>query len=247
MTLVEFLNPLKSGTIRDICLSAMYFHQRYESSSEITVEGLRALLKRGRVPRADKLNLADVLSRAAPFVHTTGKQGNRFLWSLTSSGEDHVRGLLSLPKNDVEVENDVTTLKSLISKISDKDVADYLEEGLKCLQVDALRATVVFVWSGAIKKIREDVFACGLTNVNSAIQKHDPKAKSVTKVDDLVLVKEATLLLASQDLGLFDKNQKSVLEECLNLRNKCGHPGKYKIGPKKVSSFIEDVVNIVFS
>lgn len=246
MTLVEFLNPIKGGVLRDVCLSAMYFHQRYEDSGEITVEGLRALLKRGRVARADKLNLADVLSRAAPFVHITDKQGNRFLWSLTSSGEDHVRGLLNLPKNDVEVENDVTTLKSLISKISDKDVADYLEEGLKCLQVDALRATVVFVWSGAIKKIRDDVFACGPTNVNSAIQKHDPKAKPVAKVDDLVLVKEATLLLASQDLGLFDKNQKSVLEECLNLRNKCGHPGKYKIGPKKVGGFIEDIVSIVF-
>jgi len=247
MTLVEFLNPLKGGVLRDICLSAMYFHQRYEDSGELTVEGMRALLKRGRVPKADKLNLADVLSGAAPFVHTTGKQGNRFLWSLTSSGEDHVRGLLNITKNDVEVENDVTTLKALISKISDKDVADYLEEGLKCLQVGALRATVVFVWSGAIKKIRDDVFACGPTNANSAIQKHDPKAKPMAKLDDLVLVKEATLLLASQDLGLFDKNQKSVLEECLNLRNKCGHPGKYKIGPKKVSSFIEDVVNIVFS
>lgn len=247
MTLVEFLNPLKGGVLRDICLSAMYFHQRYEGTSELTVEGLRALLKRGRVAKADRLNLADVLSRAAPLVHTAGKQGNRFLWALTSSGEDHVRSLLSLPKNDVEVENDVATLKSLMSKISDDDVADYLDEGLKCLQVDALRATVVFVWSGVIKKIRDDVFACGVTNVNSVLQKHDAKAKVVTKVDDLVLVKEATLLLASQDLGLFDKNQKSVLEECLNLRNKCGHPGKYKVGPKKVSSFIEDVVNIVLS
>ena len=40
--------------------------------------------------------------------------------------------------------------------------------------------------------------------------------------------------------------QRSVLEDCLNLRNKCGHPRKYKIGEKKVSSFIEDLVGIVF-
>lgn len=247
MTLVEFLNPLKGGLLRDICLSAMYFHQRYEHSSETTVEGLRALLKRGRIPKADRLNLADVLSRAAPFVHTTGKQGNRFLWSLTVSGGDHVRRLLNLPASDVEVENDVATLRQLILNIADKDVADYIDEGLKCLQVNALRATVVFVWSGAVKKIREDVFACGSANVNSSLQKHDSKAKIVTKVDDLVLVKEAMLLLVSQDLGIFDKNQKSVLEECLNLRNKCGHPGKYRVGPKKVSGFIEDVISIVFA
>jgi len=48
-------------------------------------------------------------------------------------------------------------------------------------------------------------------------------------------------------LFVLDKNEKDILEEALNLRNKCGHPGKYKLGPKKVSSFIEDIVNIVFS
>ena len=76
--------------------------------------------------------------------------------------------------------------------------------------------------------------------------KFDPKAKPIKKVDDLVLVKESVLLLSLQELGLVDKNQRSVLEDCLNLRNKCGHPGKYKVGEKKVSSFIEDLVGIVF-
>jgi hypothetical protein len=36
------------------------------------------------------------------------------------------------------------------------------------------------------------------------------------------------------------------LEEALNLRNRCGHPTKYRPGEKKVSSFIEDVAGIVF-
>ena len=76
--------------------------------------------------------------------------------------------------------------------------------------------------------------------------KFDPRAKIVKNLDDLVLIKESTLLLVAQELGLFDKNQRSVLEDCLNLRNKCGHPGKYKIGPKKASSFIEDAVGILF-
>jgi len=33
-------------------------------------------------------------------------------------------------------------------------------------------------------------------------------------------------LLAARDLGLFDKNEKSTLEENLNLRNRSGHPGQ---------------------
>lgn len=246
MTLVEFLHPLKNSGIKELCLAAMYFHERYENSNAITVEGLRLLLKRGRVPRAEKLNLADTLSKSAPYVDVQGKDGNRFLWTLTRSGQEFVRQLLALPTNDIEIENDVSALNALISKLNDDDVVDYLNEALKCLQVNALRATVVFLWSGAVKKIRDDVFTCDLTNINSAILKFDPKAKSIQKIDDLVLIKEAVLLLASQELGLYDKNQRAILEDCLNLRNKCGHPGKYKIGPKKVSSFIEDLIGTVF-
>lgn len=247
MTLIEFLHPLKGGNNRDICLAAMYFHQRYEGLSEVTVDGLRTLLKRAKVQRAPTMNVAQVLSVAAPFVHSPGKQGNKFLWELTATGQNHVRQLLSLPASDPEVENDVAALQTLVCAVADVDLADYLNEAVKCLQVNALRATVVFTWSAAIKKIRDNVFHSGLAAADAAIKKYDQKAKTLSKVDDLVLVKESVLLLAAQELGLFDKNQRGTLEECLNLRNKCGHPGKYKLGPKKVSSFIEDVTGIVFT
>lgn len=247
MTLVEFLHPIKSKGIKNICLAAMYFHQRYSNGDSLTVEGLRALLKRAKVPKAAKLNLASTLSQSAPYVDASGKDKNRFLWSLTKTGESYVRKLLDLPANDIEIENDVSSLENLISAISDKDVCDYLNEAVKCLQVNALRACIVFLWSGAVKQIRDDVYACGKVNINAAAVKFNQKAKPIKKQDDLVLIKESTLLLMSQELGLFDKNQRSILEDCLNLRNKCGHPGKYKVGPKKVSSFIEDLVGILFN
>ena len=95
MTLMEFLHPLKGGSLRDLCLAAMYYHQRYESVSEVTVDGLRALLKRARVPRAATINVAQVLSAAAPYVHSPGKQGSKFLWEITASGQERVRELLN--------------------------------------------------------------------------------------------------------------------------------------------------------
>jgi len=246
MTLVEFLHPLKGSANRDLCLAAMYFHQRYDGVEDLTIEGLRALLKKGRVPKAATMNIADVLSKSAPMVEAAGKKGSRFLWKLTVTGQERVRSLLKLPEHDVEVENDVAALQTLVGRVGEEDTVDYLGEALKCLQVNALRATVVFTWSGAIKKTRDEVFACGASVVDAAVKKHDPKAKSVSKADDLVLIKEAVLLLVAQELGIFDKNQRGILEECLNLRNKCGHPGKYKLGPKKVSSFLEDLIGIVF-
>lgn len=246
MTLVEFLHPLKGSSNRDLCLAAMYFHQRYDGVDEVAIEAVRALLKKARVPKAATMNIADVLSKSAPMVDAAGKQGRSILWRLTNSGQERVRQLLELPEHDIEVENDVASLQALVDKVADEGTVDYLREALKCLQVNALRATVVFIWSAAVKKIRDDAFACGVSLVDAAVRKHDPKAKTITKADDLVLVKESTLLLAAQELGVFDKNQRGILEECLNLRNKCGHPGKYKLGPKKVSSFFEDLMGIVF-
>lgn len=248
MTLVEFLHPLKQGNNRDICLGALYFHQRYDKAPEVTVDGLRALLLRGRVKNAKSMNVADVLSKAAPYVHQAGKQGAKILWALTASGEGRVRELLGLPASDVEIENDVATIEILVNTVPDRDVADYLHEALKCLQVNALRATVVFVWSAVTKEIRERVFASGANAVDAAIAKHDqsPRRKTISKNDDLTSVKEKLLIQVATDLGIFDSNEKGVLEGCLDLRNKCGHPGRYNPGPKKVSGFVEDVIGIVF-
>jgi len=246
MTIVEFLHPLKNGSLRDICLVALYFAQRYENKDSLTVEALRALLSRGRIPKAAKLNLADVLAKSAPYVDTTGKEGNRFLWTLTTTGQHFVRSMLSLPVSEPEIENDVTALRQLLHDVKDKDTADYIDEAIKCLSINALRASVVFLWIGAVKTIRDSVMSCGAKVVNATVSKYDSKARQIKRADDLIYLKESTLLLVAQDLGLYDKNERGVLEDCLDLRNKCGHPGKYKVGPKRVSSYIEDLVGIIF-
>ncbi len=247
MTIVEFLHPLRGKAIRDLCLASLYFEQRYSQRQSLTVEEIRALLKRAQIPRASKLNLADALSKSAPFVDTDGKKGKRFLWTITPTGQEHVRALLGLPHKDIEIEHDVSSLESLVTRISDKNMADYIQEAIKCLSVDALRAAVVFVWSGTVRKMQEDVLAYGLGNVTASIQKFDSKSRPIKRIDDLSYIKESTLLLVAQDLGIFDKNERGILEGALDLRNKCGHPGKYRPGPKKVSGFIEDVVGIVFT
>lgn len=247
MTIVEFLHPIIKRPVRDLCLAALYFEQRYGQKDALTVQELRAALRRARVPRASKLNLADTLGKMAPFVDVVGKKGNAFLWSITSTGQKHIRALLGFPEADAEIEHDVSSLEKLLTSISDKAVADYINESIKCLSVGALRAAIVFLWAGAVRKIQELVIAHGPKNVNPAVAKHDPKSRKIKRIDDLSRIKESTLLLVAQDLGLFDKNERGILEDALNLRNKCGHPGKYRPGPKKVSSFIEDVGGVIFS
>lgn len=247
MTLVEFLAPLSKKTHQDRILAVLYYRERYEQKTALTVDEARQGLKGARVKGWAKVNVADVLSKSGSLVDTSGLQGKRRLWNLTDSGREHVRKLLGLPQADVEVEHDVGTLEDLVAKVADADVRGYLDEAVRCLQVGALRACTVFVWVAAIRTIQSGMIAKGSAAVTAAIQKHDPKARAVKSLDDFAHIKDVTTLLAAKELGIVDKNQKDTLTEALNLRNRCGHPGKYRPGVKKVSAFVEDVTSIVFA
>lgn len=247
MTLVEFVAPLYKKTHQDRILAVLYYRERYEQTTALTVDGIRQGLKSARVKGWAKVNVADVLSKSGPLVDTSGLQGKKRLWNLTDSGREHVRKLLGLPKADLEIEHDVGTLEDLVAKVSDDDVRDYLDEALRCLQVGALRACAVFVWTAGIRTIHTGMMAKGSAAVTAAVQKHDPRARIVNSVDDFAHVKDSTTLLAAKDLGILDKNEKDTLTDALNLRNQCGHPGKYRPGAKKVSALVEDVTSIVFA
>ena len=247
MTLIEFIAPLSKNKQQDRILAILYYEERYEGKGALTAENIRQGLKIARAKRWSSINVADVISKSGHLVDSPGLEGNKRLWHLTDSGRAYVCELLSLPKSDVEIEHDVGTLQTTVSKIQNTDIMNYLEEGLKCLQVGALRACVVFLWVAAIRIIQEKLIGTHITTVNLALKKHDPKARDIRRLDDFAYIKDSLTLLAAKELGVIDKGQKDTLDEALSLRNRCGHPSKYIPGVKKVSAFIEDLVSIVFS
>lgn len=246
MTLVEFISPLKKSTHRDRILAVLYFSQRYEKINALSVEQIKERLRRARAPHWKKANISDVLIKSGHSVDTPGTHDSKRLWNLTPSGIDQVQKLLNLQSAETEIEHDVGSLKTITTNIADKSVKDYINEAIKCLQVGALRACVVFLWSGAIRTIQNLLLNYSESQRNAAIKKHDLKARNVNLIDHFAYIKDRTTILSAFELGIFDKNQKDTLEESLSLRNRCGHPGKYKPGVKKVSSFIEDIVSIIY-
>src|SRR5882724_7097567 len=200
MTLAEFLTPL-SGQ-REFCLAVLYYQQHYHDKAALTVEEVRDALVRARVPKASKINVADVLNKSGALVDSPGVAGNRRLWQLTTTGEKHVRTALSLPASVAEIEHDVSTLQTVAASISDQVVRDYILESIKCLNVGALRAAIVFLWTGAIRTLQEEAFGKHPSTLNAAITKHDPKARPVNKLEDFAYVRDATTLLALQELGI---------------------------------------------
>lgn len=247
MTLVEFLAPLKKRTHESRVLAVLYFCEQYEGQASLTADALKKRLVAARAPGGSKVNVPDVLTKSGALVDTNGLQGKSRLWMLTESGRKHVRDLVGLPANQPELEHDVGTLTALVTKVVDADVREYLEEALKSLSVGALRPCVVSIWVAAARTLQHEMMTNGAAAVTAAVQKHDPKAKAIKSVDDFAYVKESVQLLAARDLALIDKSQKDALEDALDLRNRCGHPSKYRPGVKKVAAFIEDVVSIVFS
>ena len=247
MTLVEFLHPLRGKSIREYCLAVLLYERTNNKLDVLTVKDIRARLSKAKVPRAGFANISDLLSKFAPYVHIHDTRGGSHRWALTKTGEERITAMLGLNDGSPNTKHDATSLESVIESISDKDVSEYIEEAVVCLRAGALRATVVFVWQGAVREIQTRALSYGADKVNAAVGRHDPKARKIKKLDDFAYVKESTLLIASQDLGIFDKNQKGTLEEALNLRNKSGHPGRYKPGANRVRGYIEDIVNIVFN
>jgi len=247
MTLVEFITPLKERRHRDRVLGVLYFKQKYDDVCTMTTGEIRQAMRLARVKSWSKVNISDVLAGSGSYVDSPSYEGGRRLWSLTPSGVLYVQELLGLSSTEPEIEHDIGSLSRVVSAIAVPQVKDYVSEALKCLQVDALRATVVFLWTGAIRTIHDRLLTLGTGPLNTALQKHDPKARFVKRIDDFAYIKDKTTLLVAQELGLLDKAEKDTLQEALGLRNRCGHPGNYKPGIKRVSSFVEDILSVVFT
>ncbi len=246
MTLVEFVAPLKDAPHRDKCVAVLYFKRRYENVDALTAEQIGKALVHARVPKARSMNVADVLNKSGEMVDSPGASGKARLWRLTPTGEAHVRRILKLPESQPEIEHSVASLEVLAAKIMNSDVRDYILESIKCLKFDALRPAIVFLWAGAVSVLRDKCVAKGLPQINTAVRVHDTRAREIKKADDFAYIKESVLLLAAEGVSVLDKNQRTTLEDALDLRNKCGHPTKYSAGIVKASSFIEDVTGIVF-
>lgn len=244
-TLLEFLEPVLRGSRREICLATIYYIAA-RNSPAVTASDLKAALQNARVPKARLYNVSDVLGKAGGLV-SADRDGQTMVWSLTSSGKQFVVGTLGLDSVEPEIKNSIDGLTKLLTTISDDVVRSYIEESLLCFQVDARQAAVVFLWSGAIRHLQDQALSRGVKALNTAVGRHDPRAKQVSKVEDFSAIKDKIQLLGFREFGLVDKGEWQTLQEGLDLRNRCGHPTRYMPGAAKVAAFIEDVVGIVFS
>ena len=105
-------------------------------------------------------------------------------------------------------------------------------------------------WVGAVGLMYNHVITKDLASFNAEAQRRDPKWKAAQTPDDLARMKEGDFLdiIATQPLSIIGKNVKEELKNnCLQLRNACGHPSSLVIGENKVAAHLEILILNVFS
>lgn len=139
---------------------------------------------------------------------------------------------------------------SLLSKVKNKEEKEFVEEAISCLKIDSGKSTIIMLWCSVLYKIYNSINKKGLKNFNNMYSQRYGNKKSkppvIKKIDDFEYYPDSEVLLISEDLGIFDRAQRRILEDCLKLRNMCAHPSKYRPKEHKVNSFVEDILGVVF-
>lgn len=172
-------------------------------------------------------------------------------WAITSRGREHVRSLNILPeKRSRKVIDYASSLRSANKKITNVDTVAFIEEAISSFEAGLYRASVVLSWVGAVSLLQDQIMSHHLVDFNKEAQKRDASWKSAHTKDDLSRMKESDFLdiIGSPPISLVGKNVKEELKNnCLRLRNACGHPSSLQIGENRVSAHLEVLILNVFA
>lgn len=210
------------------------------------VKTIRSLGRNAGLIEVLRWNISDALGRSKGLAIRLPEG-----WALTSRGKDHVRALGVVPSGrSPKAVNQAAQLRAQLTKIRDADTKAFVEESIVAFETGLLRACVVLSWSGAVSLLYDHVMALCLTDFNVEAGKRHPKWKEAKIKDDLARMKEADFLdiIGAPPLSVIGKSLKEELKNnCLQLRNACGHPSSLQFGESKVAAHLEILILNVFA
>jgi hypothetical protein len=189
-----------------------------------------------------KVNLSDRLAKSGGLaIRTTDG------WELSPAGKSEVSSRL-LPAAGTRVSQPANDLRAHLTTIKDSTVRSFVEEAIACCEQKLWRAAVVLSWCGAVAILQAHVVAGHLSDFNAEAKRRDPKWRDAKKPEDIGRMKEHDFLDVLAALSILGKNVKQELQDnCLNLRNGCGHPNSLTISAARVAAHLEILILNVFS
>lgn len=166
-------------------------------------------------------------------------------WEITEAGKLRLQNL-GVSKVSPAAQKVAVDLRKLAERIKDKTVRAFVDEAIKCHELELRRSAVVMSWLAAVGVLHKYVVENVLAEFNAEAKRVDPKWKDAKTADDIGRMKESDFLDRLVGLSLLGKNVKAELSECLTRRNGCGHPNSLKIGDNTVAHHLEILMLNVF-
>jgi hypothetical protein len=207
------------------------------------IQKIKARCAAAGLPKLADKNLSDILGSASGSVART-PQG----WELQQPGVLRVREVAQAANVNLVVTHSSQSLRGHADSVMDPLTKSFVMEAIKCFEAHQYRAAVVFSWAGAVALLHGHVFSKKLANFNAEAARRDAKWRVAKQQDDLGRMKEYDFLDVCEAIGVIGKNVKQILQnECLMLRNACGHPNSASIAENSVAAHIEKLIKNVFS
>ncbi len=137
--------------------------------------------------------------------------------------------------------------RAQVNNLQNQQTKDFVDEAIGCYSNSNYRAAVVLSWVGAISLLYDHIIQNHLVQFNAEASRVNAKWKNANTFDDLTSMKEHSFLQIIAGTGIIGKNVKQELEQCLQLRNSCGHPNSLVIGELRAAAHIETLILNVYT
>jgi len=214
-----------------------------EPTGPLTIEKIKERCVNTGLRQLAKKNISDILGKSNGSVVRTSVG-----WELQELASRRVRDLAQAVHVNLVVTQSSQSLRGHADVITDQLTKSFVMEAIQCFEAKQYRAAVVFSWAGAVALLHQHVFSRKLNDFNTEATRRDSKWRTAKQQDDLGRMKEHEFLDVCEVIGVMGKNVKQILQnECLMLRNACGHPNSASIAENSVAAHIEKLIKNVFT
>jgi hypothetical protein len=172
---------------------------------------------------------------------------NRFDWLISYNRPEPLAPATPQIQSRQPAAQLIGDLHGLIATIGRAEIASFLDEAVRCLEVGAFRATAIMVWAGAIAVLQDAADQHGLKRIEKAARLVNPKAHDLRHRNDLQYFTDDLLLNTLEKAGLLNKTELGLLLQQLKRRNAYAHPSGVEPSVEEVRAMIAELVRIVFS
>jgi hypothetical protein len=140
------------------------------------------------------------------------------------------------------------TLRDLLLSVSNSTQNIFLEEAIKCFEIQANRAAIVMVWNLTIDHLFEYILAKKTTEFNVVLNANTDRRvriNSISVKDDFNEIPEGKFVEFCRQARIISNDVRKILDEKLGIRNTYAHPSNMILAESKAIEFIEDLVNNV--